>query len=104
MTRRECIATMTVAATSSWLHKSRFLSARPQAGSEEGGAASSDPRNIKNGSPIIEKGYCDQPYVEITKDGNWVCVVTTGKGTEGELGQHVVAAISNDKGRTDSLS
>jgi hypothetical protein len=100
MTRRECIATMTVAATSSWLHKSRFLSAKPQTGSGRGAAVSSDPRNIKNGSTIIENGYCDQPYVETTKDGNWVCVVTTGKGTEGELGQHVVATISEDKGRT----
>ena len=100
MTRRELMATMAAAATTSWLPKARILSARPQSASEPGGDVSSDPRNIRNGSTIIENGYCDQPYVEITKDGNWVCVVTTGKGTEGELGQHVVALISSDKGRT----
>jgi len=100
MTRRECMATMAAAATSSWLPKAGVLSARPQTGSGAETAVSGDPRNIKNGFTIIENGYCDQPYVEITKDGNWVCVVTTGKGSEGEKGQHVVAVISSDKGRT----
>ncbi|MBX6316355.1 MAG: exo-alpha-sialidase, partial [Isosphaeraceae bacterium] len=45
-------------------------------------------------------GYCDQPYVVITKDGNWLCTLTTGKGVEGQRGQHVVATISQDKGKT----
>lgn len=100
MTRRECIATMTVAATSSWLYKSHSLMAKPQTESGEREASSKDPRDVRNGYTILENGYCDQPYVAITKDGNWVCVVTTGKGNEGELGQPVVALISEDKGRT----
>ncbi|HRR87432.1 MAG TPA: sialidase family protein, partial [Phycisphaerae bacterium] len=59
-----------------------------------------DPRNIRNGSVIPDEGYCDQPYMVITKDGNWLCTFTTGKGIEGQLGQHVVASISTDKGKT----
>ncbi len=60
----------------------------------------SDWRNIKTGFVIPDEGYSDQPYVVITNDGNWLCVMTTGKGVEGEGGQHVVATISRDKGRT----
>jgi hypothetical protein len=59
-----------------------------------------DPRNIENGSVILDSGYSDQPYVAITKDGNWLCVLTTGGGLEGDSGQHVVAVISRDKGKT----
>ncbi|HMV84962.1 MAG TPA: exo-alpha-sialidase [Blastocatellia bacterium] len=59
-----------------------------------------DPRNIKNGSVIPDEGYSDQPYVVITNDGAWLCVMTTGKGVEGEGGQHIIAVISRDKGRT----
>jgi len=62
--------------------------------------SASDPRNIRNGSIILDNGYADQPYVAITKDGNWLCVVTTGQGVEGEFGQHVAALISQDKGKT----
>lgn len=59
-----------------------------------------DPRNIRSGLVIPDEGYCDQPYVVITKDGHWLCTLTTGKGVEGEPGQHVVATISSDKGKT----
>jgi hypothetical protein len=59
-----------------------------------------DPRNIKHGWVIPDEGYSDQPYVVITNDGAWLCVMTTGNGTEGAGGQHVVAVISRDKGRT----
>ncbi len=59
-----------------------------------------DLRNIRHGSVIPDEGYCDQPYVVITRDGNWLCTFTTGKGIEGQKGQHVVASISADKGRT----
>lgn len=59
-----------------------------------------DPRNIKNGSVIPDEGYSDQPYVVSTNDGAWLCVMTTGKGVEGEGGQHIIAVISKDKGRT----
>jgi hypothetical protein len=59
-----------------------------------------DPRNIRNGSPIPKEGYVDQPYIVITRDGAWLCVLTTGSGVEGEPGQHIVATISHDKGAT----
>jgi hypothetical protein len=35
----------------------------------------------------------------VTRDGTWVCVLTTGKGEEGAPGQHVVSAWSKDQGR-----
>jgi len=59
-----------------------------------------DPRHIEAGNQIPDEGYCDQPYVVITKDGNWLCVLTTGKGHEGSPGQHFVATTSRDQGRT----
>lgn len=59
-----------------------------------------DIRNIKTGYVIPDEGYSDQPYVVITGDGAWLCVMTTGRGVEGEGGQHVIAVISRDKGRT----
>ncbi|MGW8256783.1 MAG: exo-alpha-sialidase [Thermoguttaceae bacterium] len=59
-----------------------------------------DPRNIRSGSVIPDEGYCDQPYVVISKDGNWLCTLTTGPGKEGNKGQHVVSTISADKGKT----
>jgi len=65
----------------------------PAAAAENPG---SDLRNIKTGLPIPKEGYVDQPYVVVTNDGNWLCVLTTGSGVEGEPGQHVVATISSD--------
>ena len=59
-----------------------------------------DPRNILNGSEIPSEGYCDQPYVIRTGDGAWLCCMTTGRGKEGQVGQHVVAMRSTDRGRT----
>jgi len=64
------------------------------------GAAPVDMRDIKTGLTIPDEGYCDQPYVVITKDGNWLCTLTTGIGHEGQRGQHVVATISTDFGKT----
>ncbi|HMY70869.1 MAG TPA: sialidase family protein [Blastocatellia bacterium] len=61
---------------------------------------SKDPRNIKNGWVIPDEGYSDQPYVVITNDGAWLCVMTTGKGTEGAGGQHIIAISSRDQGRS----
>ncbi len=63
-------------------------------------AANPDPRNIRNSHTIPDQGYCDQPYIVITNDGNWLCTLTTGKGREGDPGQHVVATISADQGKT----
>ncbi|MCX8036798.1 MAG: exo-alpha-sialidase [Candidatus Sumerlaeia bacterium] len=60
-----------------------------------------DWRNLNNGLLIpSESGYADQPYIVVTRDGNWLCVLTTGKGREGQKGQHVVATLSTDKGHT----
>lgn len=59
-----------------------------------------DSRNIRLGSMIPDQGYCDQPYIVQTKDGNWLCTLTTGRGNEGDPGQHVVATISADRGLT----
>lgn len=59
-----------------------------------------DWRDIRNGDEIPSEGYCDQPYVVVAKDGNWLCTMTTGPGEEGEGGQHVVSTISRDHGKT----
>jgi hypothetical protein len=64
-------------------------------------AQENDWRNLENALSVIpNEGYCDQPYVVINKSGDWVCTLTTGPGHEGEPGQHVVATISSDKGKT----
>ncbi|WP_158872039.1 sialidase family protein [Maribellus comscasis] len=60
-----------------------------------------DWRNIENAVAIIpDEGYCDQPYSVINSKGEWVVVLTTGAGREGQPGQHVVSTISKDKGKT----
>lgn len=60
-----------------------------------------DCRNIDNALSIIpDENYADQPYVVIAKNGDWVCVMTTGLGTESQKGQHMVASISPDKGKS----
>lgn len=63
-------------------------------------AQPADWRNIAAGTVIPDESYADQPYVVITNDGNWLCVLTTGKGIEGQGGQHIVSTISRDKGKT----
>jgi hypothetical protein len=62
--------------------------------------AADDPRDIRTGRVIPDEGYCDQPYVVVTDDGHWLCVLTTGAGVEGQHGQHVVATRSADRGKT----
>jgi hypothetical protein len=59
-----------------------------------------DWREFSSGYEIPDENYCDMPYITKTKDGNWLCTLTTGRGKEGHTGQHVVATISTDKGRT----
>lgn len=60
-----------------------------------------DWRYLKNAvGKIPDENYCDQPYVVIAKNGDWVCVLTTGPGKESQIGQHIVASISSDKGAT----
>jgi len=56
--------------------------------------------DIETGWEIPSEGYCDQPYVVKLKDGMWLCTMTTGKGHEGQRGQHVVSCRSEDKGKT----
>lgn len=72
----------------------------PPAAADGPPAEHNDLRNIRTGRPIPDEGYCDQPYVVRTDDGHWLCVMTTGRGLEGQPGQHVVAARSADQGRT----
>jgi len=64
------------------------------------GAPAADWRNIATGRTIPDEGYCDQPYVVVTKTGDWLCTLTTGRGHEGQGGQHVVSTISSDQGKT----
>ena len=59
-----------------------------------------DPRNFANGWKIPNESYCDQPRIVVTKDGTWVCVLTTSPGIEGAQGQHVVVTSSEDAGKT----
>ena len=63
-------------------------------------ADGSDSRNITSGREIPNEGYADQPYLVKTDDGAWLAVITTGKGVEGEGGQHVISTRSTDWGRT----
>lgn len=60
----------------------------------------SDPRRLTEGKTIPDENYCDQPYVVVMPNGNWVATLTTGGGHEGSGGQHVVAARSTDRGQT----
>ena len=60
----------------------------------------SDWRHLLNGREIPSEHYCDQPYVVRTRDGAWLCIMTTGTGHEGETGQHVVTTRSTDQERT----
>lgn len=56
--------------------------------------------DITTGWEIPSEGYCDQPYVVKMPDGAWLCTLTTGKGEEGNTGQHVVSCTSSDRGKT----
>jgi len=63
-------------------------------------ASSPDWRNIREGWEIPTEVYADQPYIVKTDDGAWLVCVTTGKGREGEPGQHILTMRSTDQGRT----
>jgi len=65
-----------------------------------GQAVGQDMRNIATGHVIPDEGYCDQPYVVITNDGNWLCLLTTSGGHEGAANSHIVSTISADQGCT----
>lgn len=77
------------------------LSAAVSGGGARAAESGKDWRNLAQAvSEIPSEGYCDQPYAVVTGKGEWVVVMTTGKGEEGAPGQHVVATISRDRGRT----
>ena len=57
-------------------------------------------RNAERGDVIPTVNYCDQPYIVKTDDGAWLCCVTTGRGNEGEPGQHVATFRSFDQGKS----
>jgi hypothetical protein len=60
-----------------------------------------DWRNLENSvGTIPDEGYCDQPYAVINHKGEWVVVLTTGVGLEGQQGQHIVSTISRDQGKS----
>jgi hypothetical protein len=65
------------------------------------GQNNADWRFIENARSVIpSENYADQPYVVIAKNNDWVCVLTTGRGSESQVGQHMVATISSDQGKT----
>lgn len=68
--------------------------------SEASGGNVIDQRSIVAGRIIPTERYADQPYVVVTDDDAWLCALTTGGGTEGEPGQHVVTYRSSDCGLT----
>jgi hypothetical protein len=61
---------------------------------------SPDWRNIRNGLVIPDEVYSDQPYIVLTDDEAWLCILTTGSGREGRSGQYVATTRSTDRGRT----
>ena len=64
-----------------------------------------DWRLLGNGFEIpVSDGYADQPYFIRAADGALVMLFTTGRGEEGEPGQHVACIRSEDDGKTWSKS
>lgn len=59
-----------------------------------------DPRHISHGRLIPSGNYADQPFIIGTADGAWLCVMTVGRGREGQAGQHLFGRRSTDHGRT----
>ena len=59
-----------------------------------------DPRRLTAGQTIPSENYCDEPYVVVIPNGDWVATLTTGGGHEGSGGQHVVCTRSTDRGHT----
>ncbi len=100
LNRRQMMAMMASVTVTEALPFNKAAAAEPQAATIPSMAKRSDRRNIVNGSEIPRENYSDQPYVVVTKDGNWLCVLTTGPGTEGVPGQHIISTISSDKGAT----
>jgi len=77
-----------------------FCSAGAAGAADHAATPIPDSRHIANGRIIPSESYADQPYIVSTDDGAWLCVMTTGPGSEGATGQHVVSRRSTDQGRT----
>ena len=92
-----CLA---VAVVGTWQATAGGQTERPATQPTASAPGLADPRNILTGHVIPDEGYCDQPYVVITREGHWLCTLTTGPGREGDKGQHVVATLSTDQGRS----
>ncbi len=92
ISRRDLLNTVAVAGLAA--------AGRSQSAPDTTTPGSGDWRDIRNGSEIPRENYSDQPYVVVTKDGTWLCVLTTGVGVEGQGGQHIIATLSKDKGKT----
>jgi hypothetical protein len=91
---------LAVAAAAEGIPIDRLIAAEPDPRSQPDSQTSPDGRNIVNGWEIPRENYSDQPYVVMTKNGSWLCVLTTGKGGESDAGQHIISTTSADKGRT----
>jgi hypothetical protein len=63
-------------------------------------AAAADWRDITTGRVVPTEAYCDQPYMVVRPNGDWLCMVTTGPILEGRPGNRTVATVSKDQGRT----
>ena len=65
-------------------------------------APARDWRDVQSGHEIPSENasYAEMAYVTVTKDGNWLCVLTTTQGGENAANQHVIATISADQGET----
>ena len=59
-----------------------------------------DWRSFSSGLEIPSLYYVDQPYVVVTPQGAWVCVMTTGAAQEGAPRQFVASTTSHDCGRS----
>ena len=100
VTRREVINMLAAVAAAEGIPFEPSIAAAEGLPPEQSTESGRDWRNIVNGSQIPRENYSDQPYVVITKDGNWLCVLTTGNGNEGAPRQHIISTISSDKGKT----
>jgi hypothetical protein len=60
----------------------------------------SDWRNIRTGSIIPHWGYCDQPYITKTKDGDWLCLITIAHKAEHDPSKQSAATLSRDFGKS----
>jgi len=64
------------------------------------GVFSIDLRNINHPYSVIpDDNYCDQAYVVVAKNGDWISAMTTGSQNE-QGNKYVVSSISSDNGKT----